>query len=232
MRRKVLLTAFISLLLIATISSVMMIASAGTISWESYNDVLVSNADLGYRKDEVHIMRHPSNNNILVAAFIDYSAGQGVTGKCRIAISSDGGYLPLPSSTYVSADPVLAVSGSTWYVVCLAMKDKSYSLGDVSKIFYSTSTDNGATWSAPTVVVEATCTNNDINTDNDCPIVGKPWVAVRGSNVYLCWVRLDDMIRVFNSKPNYLYSTMHLFFKRVDGSTVELDSGTTLANNG
>ncbi len=109
----------------------------------------------------------------------------------------------------------------------------SYSLGDVSKIFYSTSTHNGATWSAPTVVAEATCTNNDINTDNDCPIVDKPWIAVRGSNVYLCWVRLDDMIRVFNSKPNYLSSTMHLFFKRVDGSTVELDSGTTtLVNNG
>ncbi len=132
MRKKVLLTAFItSLLLIATISSVMMIASAGTISWELYNDVLVSNADLGYRKDEAHVMRHPSNNNILVAAFIDYAAGQGVTGKCRIATSSDGGgswtdrgYLPLPTSTYISADPVLAVSGSTWYVACHAMTDE------------------------------------------------------------------------------------------------------------
>jgi Neuraminidase (sialidase) len=56
---------------------------------------------------------------------------------------------------------VVAVSkvGDTirWYIACLALSDsiKYYNKNDVSKIYYSTSTDNGATWSSPTVVAEA-----------------------------------------------------------------------------
>lgn len=124
-------------------------------------------------KIEAHIMRHPTDGNMLMAAFLDYAAYSGAEKRCRIATSTDGGatwsdkgYLPLPTGTYISVDPVVAVSkvGNTvrWYVACLALSDsiKYYNKNDVSKIYYSTSTDNGATCSS-TVVTEAKCVDDN-----------------------------------------------------------------------
>ncbi|MDW8275114.1 MAG: sialidase family protein [Candidatus Nitrosocaldus sp.] len=173
--------AITALIMVAALVASSTTVYAHTLSWEFYNDVLVSNADTGYRKIEAYIMRHPTDSNILMAAFMDFAAYSGSAARCRVATSTDGGatwtdrgYLPLPTGTYISADPVVAVSkvGNTvtWYAACLALSDsiRFYNRGDVSKIYYSTSTDNGQTWSTPTVVEEATCTNDDPSTDNDC----------------------------------------------------------------
>ncbi|MEM4278811.1 MAG: sialidase family protein [Candidatus Nitrosocaldus sp.] len=231
------------------------IVSAHTLSWEFYNDVLVSNADTGYRKIEAHIMRHPTDSNMLMAAFLDYAAYSGAETRCRVATSTDGGatwtdrgYIPLPTGTYISKDPVVAVSKVgdivRWYVACLALSDRVdlYNNNDVSKIYYSTSTDNGATWSSPIVVADATCIDDNATYDypyanEDCPIVDKPWIAVNGSNVYLCWARMSDVAawRYKDNSGNYPYSSpIAIYFKRVGstGDPIKLDSGTSWqANN-
>jgi len=213
------------------------IVYAHTLSWESYNDVLVSNVNLGYKKVEAHIMRHPTNSSILMAAYIDYFAGGATEGhRCRVAVSTDGGatwtdrgYIPLPSGTYVSADPVVAVrtvnNTTTWYVSCVALSDivDFYNDGDVSKVYFVTSTDNGSTWSTPTVVAEATCVSS-----NNYPVVDKPWIAVHESNVYLCWAKLDNRLAVENGST----SPISILFKRHGGTEHQIDSGTAnKANN-
>ncbi len=236
MRRKVLALTIIAVV----VGSFTAMVYAHTLSWESYNDVLVSNVNLGYRKVEAHIMRHPTNSSILMAAYIDSFAGIAPDKpwhRCRVAVSTDGGatwtdrgYIPLPSGTKISADPVIAVSTvnntTTWYVSCVAFSSlaREYWIDDVSKVYFVTSTDNGSTWSTPTVVAEATCVSS-----NTCPIVDKPWIAVHGSNVYLCWAKIDNKIAVFNRiEP----SPISILFKRHGGTELSIDSGTAnRANN-
>jgi hypothetical protein len=237
MLRKVLVLTIIAVI----VGSFAAMVYAHTLSWESYNDVLVSNVNLGYRKVEAHIMRHPTNSSILMAAYIDYFAGidpNKPLHRCRVAVSTDGGatwtdrgYIPLPSGTRVSADPVIAVSTvnntTTWYVSCVALSSlaRDYSVGDVSKVYFVTSTDNGYTWSTPTVIAEASCVNS-----NNCPIVDKPWIAVYGSNVYLCWAKLDNKILVY-STTNPQPSPISILFKRHGGTEHLIDSGTANRRN-
>ncbi|MEO9364742.1 MULTISPECIES: hypothetical protein [Candidatus Nitrosocaldus] len=86
MQKRVITLTIITALLISS-----SIVYAHTLSWEFYNDVLVSNADTSYRKIEAHIMKHPTDGNILMAAFLDYAAYSGAERRCRIATSTDGG---------------------------------------------------------------------------------------------------------------------------------------------
>lgn len=221
MQKRAISALIIALIIVAGSSMVY----AGTISWEFYNDILVSNADVSAHKKEAHIMRHPTDSNRLLAAFIDFAS---TPERCRVATSSNAGtswsvasYLPLPSSTSRSNDPVIAVrsttSGTTWYVGCVAFTDGSYSIGDYSKIYYSTSTDNGSTWSSTVVVREAYCSSS-----SNCPMVDKPWITVYGSNVYVCYAYMDNFIAWNNGNQ----STIRIFV-----NSKEITSGTAWQAN-
>ncbi len=124
MLRKVLASTIIAIV----VGGLAAVVYAHTLQWESYNDVLVSNVNLQHKKIEAHIMRHPTNSNTLMVAYMDHFLGGAAEGhRYRVAVSTDGGatwtdrgYIPLPSGTYVSADPVIAVRSAnnttTWYV--------------------------------------------------------------------------------------------------------------------
>lgn len=211
--------SYIPLLATILLSSTILAAYAGNVNWTYPDDVWVSNDSNSYNRKEAHVVKSPASSTNLLALYIDYQQN-----KCRAASSSDGGnswivrsYLPLPSGTTVSVDPVLSASGNTWYAVCFALTDSSYSIGDISVIYYAISTDNGASWSSPTAVKTESCVSS-----TNCPLVDKPWIAVSGSNVYVCWARYDN----YQNLVNGLSTGVHIKFIRIGGSELNLADGT------
>lgn len=114
---------------------------------------------------EPHVTRSPVNPNILLATFQEGRLADGGAASCGYAVSLDGGRTwrrdLIPGLTQVSGgnyfratDPVASIDrNGTMYLNTLNARNADFSLADVTVV---RSTDNGATWSAPTIVYSAT----------------------------------------------------------------------------
>jgi len=164
---------------------------AGSLTWDYYNDVLVSNTNEDKQQAESHIIASASNNNNLVVALMDNTLTSLY--RCRAYNSTnagdtwtDRGFLPLPSGTSISNDPVVAsTSDGKFFIACFAGTSTRG-----THIVYWVSTDNGATWSSPNTV-------RDVSSDSTLT-VDKPWIAADvndtassyRNNVYACWTEI------------------------------------------
>jgi hypothetical protein len=195
MRDKVLTYIAITTMVTAVIMNAMNVY-AGTPIW--ITDVLVSNANIEKQQAESHIIASVSNNNNLVVALMDNSQDPDPNDstyiyRCRAYNSTDGGntwtdrgFLPLPSGTSISNDPVVAsTSDGKFFIACFAG-----TLTRATHVIYWVSTDNGATWSGP---------NTIRNVSGDSTLgVDKPWIAADVNdtasryrdNVYACWTEI------------------------------------------
>ncbi|MGI0013236.1 MAG: hypothetical protein ACREBU_07325, partial [Nitrososphaera sp.] len=188
-------------------------AFAGTATWASFNDVLVSTAGESNKQIEGHLAVRDTNDNHLAAGLMDNGPGGGASDpfRCRAYSSSDGGqswsdrnFLPLNADTPVSNDPVVTSDASgNFFIVCLATDTNIPH--QVSDISYWFSSNGGISWSGPNTVVHDTGTQ----VFND-----KPWIAAdtkdSGSpyegNVYVCWTEFDR-----TPTPD----TNKIFFKKI-----------------
>jgi hypothetical protein len=170
-------------------------AFAGTATWNSFNDVLVSTANENLKQVESHLAVRDTNDAHLAAALMDNApSGGSAPFRCRAYSSSDGaqswsdrGFLPLNADTDYSNDPVVTSDASgNMFIVCLAA-DSAFDPSDISYWF---SSNGGISWSGPNTVVHST---------GGVVINDKPWIAAdtkdSGSpyegNVYVCWTEID-----------------------------------------
>jgi len=113
---------------------------------------------------EPHVTRSPVNPNILLATFQEGRLTDGGAASCGYAVSLDGGRTwrrdLIPGLTQVSngpyfraTDPVAAIGrNGVMYLNTLNARNDDFSLANISVV---RSTDNGVTWSAPSVVYTA-----------------------------------------------------------------------------
>jgi len=113
---------------------------------------------------EPHVTRSPVNPNILLATFQEGRLTDGGAASCGYAVSLDGGRTwrrdMIPGLTQVSngpyfraTDPVAAIGrNGVMYLNTLNARNDDFSLANISVV---RSTDNGVTWSAPSVVYTA-----------------------------------------------------------------------------
>ncbi len=187
MHERALVFIIIAVLLVAVVTNISVYA--GTAVWST--DVLISSANIEKHQAESHIMVSASNNNYLVTALMDNTRISNY--ECRAYNSTDAGdtwtdrgFLPLPSGTNTSNDPVVAsTTDGKFFIACMA-GTTSPSLR-YTHIVYWVSTDNGATWSGPNTV-------RNVSSDSTLS-VDKPWIAADvndpnssyRNNVYACW---------------------------------------------
>jgi len=157
MRNKALTYIAITTMVTAIVMNTMNVY-AGTPIW--ITDRLVSNANIERQQAESHIIASASNNNNLVVALMDNSQDPDPNDttpiyKCRAYNSTnagdtwtDRGFLPLPSGTVRSNDPVVtSTSDGKFFIACFAGTSTRN-----THIVYWVSTDNGATWSGPNTI--------------------------------------------------------------------------------
>ncbi|MEO9365205.1 MULTISPECIES: sialidase family protein [Candidatus Nitrosocaldus] len=193
--QKRVITALIIMAVIVTAisSSSIVVVTAANVTWDFSNDVLVSYANEDKQQRESHIAVSANNNNYLVTALMDNTPDptpndNDPISKCRVYNSTnagnswtDRGFLPLPSGTDRSNDPVVAsTTDGKFFVACIAGTSSS-----TPYLLYWRSTDNGATWSSSPNIIKYTTDRN----------VDKPWIAADikdansqyRNNVYVCW---------------------------------------------
>ncbi len=216
MRSKVLTYIAITTMVIAIVMNTMNVY-AGTPIW--ITDVLVSNANIERQQAESHIIASVSNNNNLVVALMDNSQDPDPNDttyiyKCRAYNSTDGGntwtdrgFLPLPSGTVRSNDPVVtSTSDGKFFIACFAGTSTRN-----THIVYWVSTDNGATWSGPNTI-------RNVSSDSTLT-VDKPWIAADVNdttsryrdNVYACWTEIKY--------PNTVAEESSIKFRKIWPST-------------
>jgi hypothetical protein len=188
---------------------------ATSVTWDFFNDSLVSVANESAKQVESHIAVRGNNNSHLLSSYME-KTGTGEY-KCRAATSTDAGvswtdrgYLPLTPTDTATNDPAVTTdTNGNYFVVCLL---------NHATISYWVSTNGGSSWSGPNTV--STGTSND-----------KPWIATdlkdttssHRNKVYVCWV-------------NESGDTMTLKFRKIwpsTGSTLNVATGShTIGSNG
>ncbi|MEM4309473.1 MAG: sialidase family protein [Candidatus Nitrosocaldus sp.] len=188
--QKRVITTLIIMAVMVTVSSSSIVVTAGNVTWDFSNDVLVSYANEDKQQAESHIIASASNNNYLVTALMDNATSTG-SYRCRAYNSTDAGnswtdrgFLPV-DQLEASNDPVVAsTTDGKFFIACFAFTSTS------SRVVYWLSTDNGSTWNGPNTVASASGTVK----------VDKPWIAADTkdpnsqyrNNVYACWTEISS----------------------------------------
>jgi hypothetical protein len=205
---RILVTVAFIIMLVSTTS-----ALATSVTWDFFNDVLISTANESMKQVESSIAVSGASNANLVAGFMDESAVDNF--KCRAATSTDTGgswtdrgFIPI-GTDISSQDPrVVSDVNGNYFFVCLTISN----LGG-NTVKYWVSSDGGATWSGPTIVSSGS--------SNDRPAVG---IKRLSDKIYVCWQNEDAS------------GNMYIKFKRIwptTGSELTAASGShTPGTNG
>ncbi len=235
MRNKTVISIMIAAVMVVSIVPTTIDISAGDVTWDSYNDILISNANEDKQQRESHIAVSPTNNNHLVVALMDNTpdpnpSDDDYISRCRAYNSTnagdtwtDRGFLPLPSGMDRSYDPVVAsTDDGNFFIACIAGNSTS-----TPYLLYWRSSDSGATWSNYNIIKYTTSAHVD-----------KPWIAADvkdtssnnpyKNNVYTCW--REEVGRSNWIKFKRIYPTMMSEDKTIDSPPTNQDNPTPLRN--